>query len=85
MDEYQIRFEELKSLLIISHPTLDKSYFVSSFISGLNDELRPTVKMMQPTTVKQAAEKSKLQELALEAIFRKHRVIPKGLLQAIHR
>ena len=50
--EYQIRFEELRSLMMNAHPTLIEHYFVSSFISGLNDELRPIVKMMQPATVK---------------------------------
>jgi len=30
--------------------------------------------MIQPATVKQAAEKAKLQELALEVLFRKHTV-----------
>ena len=43
---YQIKFEELKSLMIVSHPTLTEAYFVSSFISGLNEELRPIVKML---------------------------------------
>lgn len=32
------------------------------------------VKIMTPTSVKQAAEKARLQELALEAIFKKHKV-----------
>ena len=40
--EYYIRFEELRSLLLNSHPTLTEPCFVSSFISGLNKELRPT-------------------------------------------
>ena len=39
------------------------------------DELRPTVKMMQPATIKQAVENARLQALALEAIFRKHKII----------
>jgi len=53
---------------------LTEQYFVSTFISGLKDELRPTVKLMQPATIKQAAEKARLQELAMEAIFRKHKI-----------
>ena len=73
--EYQILFEELRSLMWRSQPTLMEHYFVSSFISGLKDELRPIVKMMQPATVRQAAEKARLQELALEAIFKKHKVL----------
>jgi len=48
---YQQRFEELKALMLISNPTFSKEYFVSSFISGLNEEIRPTVKMFQPRIV----------------------------------
>lgn len=51
---------------------LDEQYFLSSFLSGLNDELRPMVKMLQPTTIRQAAEKARLHELSLEAFTRKH-------------
>ena len=51
INEYQTRFEELKSLLIISYLTLNEAYFVCSFISGLNDELRLIVKMIQPVIV----------------------------------
>ncbi|XP_052198354.1 uncharacterized protein LOC127805643 [Diospyros lotus] len=76
--EYQERFEELKSLMLNSHPTLTEAYFVLSFISGLNEELHPTVKMMHPVAVKQAAEKARLKELAQEAIFRKHKLQPKA-------
>lgn len=71
-NDYHIKFEELKSFFIISHLTLDELYFVSSLISVLKDELRSTVKMMQPATEKQAAEKARLLELALEAIFNKY-------------
>jgi len=53
-------------------PTLNESYFVLRFINGLNNELRPIVKMMHHAMVKQAVEKARPQELALETIFRKH-------------
>lgn len=71
VEEYLIRFEELRALLTISQPMLDEAYFVSSFVSGLDDQLRLMVKMLQPTTVKQAAENAQLQEMALEAFARK--------------
>ena len=59
-------------------PTLNESYFVLRFINGLNNELRPTVKMMHPATIKRVAEKARLQELVMEAIFRKHGLQPKS-------
>ena len=57
-----------------AYPALTENYFVPSFISRLNDELRPIVKMMQPVTVKQVVEKARLQEMALEAIFKRHQI-----------
>ena len=75
---YKVKFEELQTLMLNSHPTMNESHFVLKFINGLNDSLRPMVKMMCPATVQTAAEKARLQELALEAIYRKHRLSPKS-------
>ena len=58
---------------------------MSSFINRLNDELRPTIKILQLATIKQVVEKAQLQELALEAIFKKHGSISKGLPRAIYK
>ena len=41
---YQLKFEELRSLMMIHNPHLIEEYYVSSFISGLGDEVRPMVK-----------------------------------------
>ena len=46
VQNYQLRFKELKSLIINHNPHLTEAYFISSFISGLSDELRPMVKML---------------------------------------
>ena len=59
-------------LMLNSHLTLNESYFVSKFINGLDDALRLSVKMFCPTMMEQAVKKARLQELALEAIYRKH-------------
>ena len=59
--ENQVRFVELRSLMLNAQPTLAKQYFVSSLVSDLKDELRQTIRMMQPATIKQAAEKARLQ------------------------
>ena len=40
---YQRRFEELRSLMINHNPYLSEAYFVSSFMTGLSNELRPMV------------------------------------------
>ena len=75
--EYLDEFEELRALLWTIQPHLTEQYFVSNFVSGLKGELRSMVKMMLLASVRQAAEKARLQELTLEAIFRKSRQGPK--------
>jgi len=52
------------------------------FINGLNDTLRPMVNMLCPTTIEQAAEKARLQELAQEAIYKKHGLPLKSYLKS---
>nr|XP_027064416.1 uncharacterized protein LOC113690623 [Coffea arabica] len=66
VEEYEEKFEELKTLMLIRNPKLDESYFVSSFISGLKDEIKTMVKMFKPHTLPKAFEIAELQENALE-------------------
>ena len=40
VQSYQLKFEKLKSLMLILNPHLMKMYFVSSFVSGLSKELK---------------------------------------------
>ena len=76
--EYQRRFEELKALMLNHNPYLTKAYFVSSFISWLNEELRLMVKVLLPQTLKHATNSSRLQELIVEALMKKQRIMNKG-------
>lgn len=78
MADYWVKFEELRPLMWGAQPTLTEHYFASRFVSGLKDKLKLTVKMMMPANMKEAAEKTRLQELALEAIFKKHGLQPNG-------
>ncbi|KAL4290632.1 hypothetical protein GQ457_14G012640 [Hibiscus cannabinus] len=48
VEEYQEKFEELKPFMIQQNASLDENYFVSSFISGLKDELKHRVKAHWP-------------------------------------
>lgn len=75
---YQAWFEELRSIMVNLNPHLSEAYFVSSFMSGLNEELRPMVKMLHPETMEQAAENARLQEIMIEAIMKKQRQHSKG-------
>ena len=72
VEECQVRFEQLRSFLSLSHPYLDEEYFVSSSISGLEELIRLIVKMLFPTTVGQAVEQARLHELSMETFARRH-------------
>ena len=76
--EYQRRFEELKALMLNHNPYLTKAYFVSNFISGLNEELKPMVKVLQPQTLKHATNSVRLHELAVEALMKKQWLVSRG-------
>lgn len=56
MLEYQEKFEELKSLMVKYNPGLSEIYFISSFISGLNEEVRQVVTMFRPDSLLQVFE-----------------------------
>ena len=77
-----IEFEKLKARTPYSHPILNESYFVSRFTNGLNVTLRLMVNTFYPMMVEQAVEKARLQELALEAIYRKHGLPLKSFLKS---
>ncbi|KAL4325335.1 hypothetical protein GQ457_11G021080 [Hibiscus cannabinus] len=66
VEEYQTKFEELQPQMLQINPSLDEEYFVSSFISGLKDELKHRVKVHEPRTVTDAFRKAMLYELSLE-------------------
>lgn len=69
--EYQEHFENLRTLMLIKNPRLPEDYFVSSFVSGLREDLKPTVRMMKPPSLLEAFEVAILQEQAVELSARK--------------
>ncbi|XP_052203128.1 uncharacterized protein LOC127808594 [Diospyros lotus] len=75
---YLKKFEELRSYMVSHNHHLSEAYFVSSFMSGLSEELRPMVKMMKPRTVEQASKSARLQEMMVEALIKKQRQLPRG-------
>lgn len=48
IEKYQEDFESFRSLLLAKNPYLTEQYFLSSFISGLKEELKPMVRLMKP-------------------------------------
>ncbi|XP_027066512.1 uncharacterized protein [Coffea arabica] len=82
VEEYEEKFEELKTLMLLRNPKLDELYFVSSFISGLKEEIRPMVKMFKPQTLAKAFEVAELQECSLEVQAKHSRNAGKMMLES---
>ncbi|XP_075083577.1 uncharacterized protein LOC142167313 [Nicotiana tabacum] len=73
VDEFLGKFEDMKAQMLIRNPHLDESYFISSFIGALKEEIRFGVKLFKPTTLKFAIEQARLQEMAIEAAQKKNK------------
>jgi 5-methylcytosine-specific restriction endonuclease McrBC GTP-binding regulatory subunit McrB len=70
--EFVERFEELKSLMSILNPSLSKSYYVSSFISGLENDNMPILKILRLTTIIYAFDQARWQEKSSLEIISKN-------------
>ena len=82
VEEYEEKFEELKTLMLLRNQKLDELYFVSSFISGLKEEIRPSVNMFKPQTLSKAFEVAELQECSLEVQAKHSRNAGKMVLES---
>lgn len=72
--EYVEKFEELKALVLCKNVNLGEGYFVSSFISGLKNELKPMVRLMKPKSLLDAMEIAQFQEQTIEVLTKKHEI-----------
>ena len=66
--EYLERFEQLKSMVMVSLPGQPDSYYKSCFLSGLQEERVSMVRMTRPIILADTIEAAKLQERNLEVI-----------------
>lgn len=53
---YQEKFEELKVAVMARVPELIETYYISSFISGLQEDIKPTVKIHKPKSLQETFE-----------------------------
>ncbi|KAL4303944.1 hypothetical protein GQ457_10G001980 [Hibiscus cannabinus] len=74
VEEYQERFEELKPFMLQQNPHLDESYFISSFISGLKEEIKHKVRAHEPCSLAAAYRQAKLHELSWEIENRRYKM-----------
>ncbi|KAL4297353.1 hypothetical protein GQ457_12G009450 [Hibiscus cannabinus] len=66
VEQYQEKFEELPPFMLLHNSSLGDVYFLSSFISGLKEEIRHRIKVQQPSSLSAAFRQAKLIELSLE-------------------
>ncbi|KAK8983583.1 hypothetical protein V6N11_073987 [Hibiscus sabdariffa] len=71
VEDYQECFEALQPFMLQLNAQLGEAYFVSSFISGLKDDIRHKVRVHEPQTLADACRKAKLYELAMEIEVKK--------------
>ncbi|XP_019252808.1 PREDICTED: uncharacterized protein LOC109231614 [Nicotiana attenuata] len=68
VDEYLEKFEELKAWVLIRNPTIPEEFFLEFFIEGLKEEIRHTVKMLDPYSFNKAVKKARHKENLLTTI-----------------
>ncbi|XP_069152850.1 uncharacterized protein [Solanum lycopersicum] len=78
IDEFLDKFEDLKAHMLIRNPTLNEAHFLSSFVGALKEEIRFEVKMFKPTTLKEAIEKARMKEMAIEAALRRNKGVARS-------
>lgn len=65
IEKYQDRLENIRVRMERVLPELGESYFLSGFIEGLRDEIKPMVKMLRHIDLTHAIEEARLQEMLL--------------------
>ena len=81
VEDYQEKFQELKPLMLMKNPQLDEGYFVSSFISGFKEEIKPMIRMLKPTELSAAYEMAQLQEYSLQLQNRQGKEMQKSSME----
>lgn len=66
VEDYQEKFEELRAYMLQYNPHLEKGYFMSSFLSGLKEELKPRVLASEPPSIAFVFRLAKLHEMSIE-------------------
>lgn len=70
--DYVDRFEKLKEhIRLLNRDTQPELYYVASFLSGLNDELKSAIRMFKPKTLQDAIELGRDQSANIDAITKK--------------
>lgn len=57
--------------MVVRNLALNEAYFLSSFIRGLREEIKLSVKLFRPSTLSHAVEQARIQDKAIEPILKK--------------
>lgn len=71
--------------MLMKIPQLEESYFVSSFVSGLKEEIKPMLKMLKLTELSATFETARLQEYSLQFQNRHTKKGPKSIAETKFR
>lgn len=63
VEAYEDKFEELRALIVAKYKGFTEEYFVSSFISGLKEHIKTSVRMFRPQTLGDAVFLAKQEEV----------------------
>ena len=61
-EKYAARFKVLKSLILLENASYTENYFIFSFVSGLLESYKPTIKFFKPKSLKEAIESVRIKE-----------------------
>lgn len=74
VSEYLEELEELKAWALIRNLTIPEEFFLKFFIEGLKEEIRHSMKMLDPYSFSKVVKKARLQENLLESLNKKERL-----------
>lgn len=71
VDSYVGQFEELRGFMMAKYPYQSEDFYLSSFISGLRPDIQQALYIYKPTTLQEAVDKAKEQEIFVDMIEKK--------------
>nr|XP_009765059.1 PREDICTED: uncharacterized protein LOC104216648 [Nicotiana sylvestris] len=74
VNEYLERFEDLKAWVLIKYPTIPEEFFLGFFIEVLKEEIKHTIKILDPYSLSHAVEKVRQKKNLINTMARKSRM-----------
>lgn len=71
MEDFKTEFEDLTSMVLTIEPSLPESYFISTFIGGLQYELQNAVRVLKPVSLEEVMVYARMQEGSFDRLILK--------------